>query len=493
MNRNNLHFMRNGISKFCIFIATFFIFLFQPLFADPFNLELVLNGEKTRTLSQNGITWTFSEPVEFGKFINDDYWVVGPVEIIDIYPPSENVAGRILNGSEINPDPTGGTQGFDSSMTYNTYDDNLNVALGVSSTSPLIINSPASLVSSISVSAAGNTPQLQAAAILTVLNASPPENSFRPSYTGTNKTIRFNDSDINRNYFKNLSPIGNSTPSWDDANTWFEKPWLDYRGSVSGRMLHPVDNMPNYGREMATMIGAGALMLNLDYPWSIKNKLLYGFLQYGIDLWGVLETGFSGWYQDGGHGGGRKFPILLAGLILGDVEMLNIGSLTTYYYNHIEGPIFGEDQTTIYLNEQEATRYIDNVTGLYPSTNAHRDYTDAYYTSDDWNFINSNGIQGIPEYSKWYGTTYQGRWISKRLDASYRRECHVNGFTGFILAVHILDLKDEWNHDALFDYADRYLAWSESVEAPSWHMHFSTFNRDMWNEYRSDYAPVWPD
>ena len=40
------------------------------------------------SLSQYGITWTFREEVEYGTFVNGDYWVVGPVEIVHIDPAS---------------------------------------------------------------------------------------------------------------------------------------------------------------------------------------------------------------------------------------------------------------------------------------------------------------------------------------------------------------------------------------------------------------------
>jgi hypothetical protein len=30
------------------------------------------------TLTQDGITWTFDKPVQYGKFVTGDYWVLGP-------------------------------------------------------------------------------------------------------------------------------------------------------------------------------------------------------------------------------------------------------------------------------------------------------------------------------------------------------------------------------------------------------------------------------
>ena len=38
------------------------------------------------SVSQYGITWTFAQPVRTGKFINGDWYVVGPVTVAKIDP-----------------------------------------------------------------------------------------------------------------------------------------------------------------------------------------------------------------------------------------------------------------------------------------------------------------------------------------------------------------------------------------------------------------------
>lgn len=62
---------------------------------------------KVSSVSQYGITWTFSEPREAGQFATGDWWVVGPVTIQTVAPaPTAN-----RNGSSVNP--KGGRQGYD--------------------------------------------------------------------------------------------------------------------------------------------------------------------------------------------------------------------------------------------------------------------------------------------------------------------------------------------------------------------------------------------
>ena len=51
-------------------------------------------ADTTGQISQFGITWTFAQPVTYGQFANGDYWVVGPVQIASIDPPSADIGGR---------------------------------------------------------------------------------------------------------------------------------------------------------------------------------------------------------------------------------------------------------------------------------------------------------------------------------------------------------------------------------------------------------------
>jgi len=436
--------------------------------------------QTTTSISQHGITWTFAEPVGYGQFVNGDYWVVGPVTINSFTPASvDNGTGRIINGSEINPNPNGSAEGYDSSMSMNTYSALLNVAFGVSAETPLIVPVNSSLVSTISMTQPLVVPQIKSAAVLTVLSSPPPANSFRPPYAGSNKTISHNETDINYNVLGSLAPTS-LAPSLSLSAGKFAKLWLDYRGGAAGRMMHPSDNMPNYGREMSTASGEAALLLNCNFTNADKRDLMIGYLQWGVDLWGVIQTGFNGWWQDGGHGGGRKFPVLFAGTVLGNSAMAGVGTLP---YNN---PVFGEDQSTFYLTEYEATRWLGG-DGKYPVDNEHRNFADAYYTSADWTFVNPNGKRGLPEYGKYLSSGFQGRWISRRHDASYRECCHVNSFTGWILATYVMGLKDKWNHDALFDYTDRYIGWSNELGSVAWTIHMSPFAGEMWRKYREVY------
>ncbi|MBI5563741.1 MAG: hypothetical protein HY870_02525, partial [Chloroflexi bacterium] len=310
-------------------------------------------------LAQFGITWTFDRSYEYGQFANGDYWVVGPLTITAISPASILSGTRTLNGSMINPSPhNGSTQGYDSAM-YGGYGPDFDAALNfarpngqaLSAANPLIVQPGSSLVSSISLPAAGARPQLKTAAILTVLATPAPVGSFRPPYSGSDKTIRFNAAQLDRARLARLAPVA-GTPGLAEVERYFERPWIDHVPGWIGRYHHPAENMPDYGREIAAEVGSGALMLNLDFTPQTKETLLVRYVQLGIDLYGVaINGGEENWPANGGHASGRKWPIVFAGIMLDDHAMQHIGP------GDGSGTVmFGEDGQTFYVTQADIDR-----------------------------------------------------------------------------------------------------------------------------------------
>ncbi len=423
-------------------------------------------------LSQFGITWTFNQPTEYGQFANGDYWVIGPVTITAISPASILSGTRTINGSMINPSPNDGTtQGYDSAM-YGGYGPDYSAALNVarptgqalSIANPLIVQPGSSLVSVISLPEAGARPQLQTAAILTVLAAPAPSGSFRPPYSGGDKTIRFNTTQLNRARLAQLTRVA-GTPSLAEVERYFERPWIDHVPSWMGRYHHPTENMSDYGREIATEVGIGALMLNLDFTPQEKETLLVRYVQVGIDLYGVaINGGEENWPPNGGHASGRKWPILFAGLMLGDNAMQHIGP-----GDGTGTVMFGEDGQTFYVTQADIDRT--------HSPDLRECYREEYQAADlnlpEWGIVHSDD-----------STADNKAWC-----AVYRECCTANAWAGFVLAAHIMDAKQLWNHDALFDYQDRYMA----LEKPGdWTRCWDDFTETMWDTYRSDYGVIWP-
>ncbi len=374
----------------------------------------------------------------------------------------------------LNPSPTNHNQGYDSAML--NYQSALNVAYQISASNPLVISPSKSLVSTISDPETndppyGKRPQIQTCAILTILSSAAPAGSFRPPYAGTDKTIRHNKSSLDYSSLNKLPLIGGNPrlkqQAGDAQNAsverMFERPWLDHRWGWYSDWYHPDYNMENYGRDLSTQVGIGALALNSNYTNAEKETLLIRMCQLGIDNYGVYQAGgFYVWEPDGGTGSGRKFPILLAGIALNDTNMGNIGQ------HAINDPYFGEDAQTFYVQQTSP--------GVY-------NYGYGGYTSAD---------VGLPEYGirhAHYSDPPGYRYDSKTWDSSYRRCCTANSWGGFVLATLAMNAKTQWGHNAIFDYMDRYMATEPSGDFRQW----NSWVEDMWDMYRAQFGPIWPN
>ncbi len=434
-------------------------------------------------ISQFGITWTFDADYTVGQFANDDYWVVGPVTIASIQPASIVIGERTINGSMVNPSPVlGRQQGYDSSMygkftRPGDYDPNLNAARpngqDLSPDNPLILQPDSSLVSTISIPEAGNSPQLKTAAVLTVLRSPAAAGSFRPPYAGYDKAVRFNEEQLDYSIFANLKPVP-GTPDLSSVERYFERVWLDHIPWWLGRTHHPSDNMEDYDRDICTQEGIGALMLNLNFKIQQKRTLFVRYVQVGIDNFGVIQSGGrDNWRQDSG----RKFPILLAGLALNDPNMKNIGSKSgDYAYTVPYGPDnppadlvrFEEDETTFYVSDIDIN--MSHSSEWKPDTRAEEliPYSASDLELPEWGLVR----------------LYDRTGINKAWEAQYRKVIG-QAYGGLILAVHAMGAKELWNHDAFFDYNDRYMQVETDLRQTS------QFVERMWDTYRNDYGPAW--
>lgn len=440
------------------------------------------------SISQYGITWVFDKKYQMGKFANGDYWVVGPVRIVDIYPRSTEISGRIMNGSMLNPVPGNKfNQGYDSTINHTTYVPSLNIAFNISNSNPLFLQNGSSIVSTISVTEPKKVPQLKTAAVLTVLDNPPPEGSFRPPYSGNDKIIRYNVRQLNYKLLNKLEPV-RATPLLSEVEQYFERPWIDHTPGFVARLIHPLENMPDYGREIANRIGIASLMLNLNYTDKEKETLLIRFVQLGIDLFGIVQNeGKDNWGGDGGHASGRKWPILFSGIMLNDPGMKNIGQKSgNYLYKKGYGPgkkpldyiSFGEDEQTFYVTLQDVK--LTNSSTWRPDARSGKPEP---YTKEDI---------GLAEWGINHAS--EPNHNNKAWNANYRQCCTALAWSGFILAAILMEdnakARTLWNHDALFDYQDRYMSVTASDGLnPGWRS-LDKFTENMWDTYRSRYGSV---
>ena len=430
------------------------------------------------SVSQHGITWTFAEPARVGRFVTGDWYVVGPVRIVAIDP--EPADGR--NGSMLNVDATIGRAGFDSRIPFGRFDEELYLA------PPIDLSPGDTLLSSISkdddikpmlwrVGADQRSP-ISTVAALTCLAEPVPADAFRPAYAGGVHEIH-----LARHLRRDLLPSlprdgiafvahqgGPDHPfTLADVERWFERPWIDL---AMDEFTAPVHNMPVYGREFSRAVGIASLLLVLDHSPEQKETLLLRLVQLGIDLWGLTQQGQPvTWTPLGGHGHGRKWPIVFAGLMLDDDAMRSPTRTRPEL-------IFSEDAQTAF--EQSWTG-AGVIYGGHMGTEGH-----------------PTGRPGWGQYE--HLPPEQWEFNAE----SWRRCCTSSAWVGMALAARILHAEDHWNHDAFFAYVDRWMTEDDTEhiqrieQAQGWDYSatwarqgfvYDPFVRDMWNRYRENVPP----
>jgi len=413
--------------------------------------------ERRSKVSQWGITWTFAEPARAGRFVTGDWWVVGPVTVKSIDPAPTD--GR--HGSVVNP-PAGERQGYDIRLDPprpKTYDPTLRAAL------PLALKPGDSLVSTISAEKQGSgnrTPEtvkgqycrgpIQTAAVLTCVAAPMPADAFRPPYVGTEK-LPFRASQLRRDLLPRVKPVG-KLPDVALYERYLQRIWLDHFPGWRNRAMHPWENMPDYGREITNIVSTLSLMLTVDDPEKKHETLLLKFVQLGIDYYGTALSHPGLWSGDGGHNSGRKMPILFAGVLLDHEGM-----------KHVKAA-FAEDQQTYHGDGWRGQKALWKISAGDGRKHEH-----------------------LPP-EKWDGPPFKGAnngWKSE----GYRG---LNGPTwvGEALAARLLGARGHWNHDAFFDYVDRWVAEEadgmvnrKTMERRGYRAAEPGFIRPMWDTYRA--------
>jgi hypothetical protein len=413
------------------------------------------------SVTQYGITWTFNQAREVGQFANGDYWVLGPVTITSITP---DFAAR-HNGWEVNPRSTS-KQGFDHRAA--SYSDSLVPAL------PYTSSGPASIVKSISVDTSQATcrPCLRAAAVLTVVEAIPPDSGrtvFRPPYFGMAKPY-YSINDLQTHLLPSLAPV-TSTPA---LGTRLTRVFLDHQSGWSGAAIHPTENMPEYGSSVAIATGEVALRLTLNDALSLKMPSLIGYVQVGIDLYHDLLGG-STWPANGGHALGRKLPMAFAGLLLGNTAMQD--AVSTAPFN-----TFQEDGHLPFV--QRANHGAGQVLFGDPGS-------DVGY----WQCVVTPDALGNRTLKDPYGFIDGGH----RPGGGYQYCCNSLTWKGHALMLHLMpQLKAIWGNDHLEVYEDRWVnlgAWAQpdSCAPPDFSDTTATgdFNSDTTkgSHYRKTYGP----
>jgi len=434
------------------------------------------------SIQRHGVTWYFDKEYEVGQFVNGDWWVKpeeeGSVRILSVDPMPEfasvpvaynpiSYGDRYINGSMLNPRTE--TQAYDSRVAA------FNASLGVQY--PVDVEPDSSLVSSISTTefncsggqGAGNFDlrgtcipgrhRLKGASVLTVLADTPPENTFRPAFAGTNKEL-YSSNDIYWERLPDLDIPADAPENLDYYLRGLERPWITHIAGANSRSLHPFENMLGYHAVIYNFYNDISYLTLANYPQ--RNELVKLYLQHAIDMYSTILDGQAG-------SGTSKHPLMLAGLLFDKqhfYEDINTRSLTpfrtdymTYYGDAVTSPVISDCRDDQGVQIPECT--------IVPDGQFYHGYAVGW---------GQGGIHREYEHLdplEWHKTQQCGE-DGTRCE-SYR---HINStnWSGPALSMHLLGLTEEWDHAPFLDYVDRYV--DQEGNLPD------GFRGIMWQNYR---------
>jgi len=390
------------------------------------------------SLTQYGVTWTFSEDVEYGQFVTGDYYVLDKgygVTVVSVSPLSD--AGE--SGSMINPVPNGG-QGFTASGSH--YKPSLSVNF------PISLQAGDALLSSISRGDAdsrdwsgrklGNGPRLKTVAVLTVLSEHPPAGTFRPSYSDREQTL-YNASQINFGVLPEKTitatlPVHAGFETLEYFERGMERPWILFGRGWQSRAIHPSETMADYHEQIGLFLSEVSVLLASDIP--NKELLINRFIQVGIDYY-YNPSDSSLW----------AWPVVFTGLLLDEPDMYNV-----WINNPASRTLRGH--TKLYYAEDVKAK---TVSTIIPENE----------TWVDWTSPTGKHVAFRKQIGQEYEHLHPSEWVCYKPDCKsevYRAQHDIYPLIGLTLSSILVDKKVELDvnamlaHDPIRDYADRWMS-----------------------------------
>jgi hypothetical protein len=374
----------------------------------------------TDQIVQHGVVFTFDGQHRFGRWANGDFWVVGPLTVTRIQPDA--AAGH--HGWEVSPSDVT-RQGFDARAA--AYDATLTPAL------PHVAQPGDALVKAVSLEPLDDAdcrPCLQTAVVLTVVEAPPPDDGltvFRPPYFGPARP-QYSTTALRPDLLPTLETV-DGAPGHAAVAAAFQRVQLDHQNGWSGAAIHPAENMPEYGSDVAVHTAEGALQLLVGPDGPDRDAAIVAYVQAGIDLY-HMALGGQTWPANGGHAEGRKLPIAVAALLLEDADMADL--VTTAGRD-----VFGENGGVVRSAAGDEVLF------------GQIDYAEEDY----WrNLVFDTGARTIIDP---YGFIDGGH----EPGGSYQFCCTAMAWKATAAAVRLLPgLEAIWNHPDFLAYVDRWVA-----------------------------------
>ena len=313
-----------------------------------------------------GVRITLAGSHNVGRYVSGEPYIVlnSATTITEINnPPNQDYGVCTATGGAMkNPIPME-TQGFCSLYTasvatpgqptsnekiYHAYDSSKDIQRSL----PYTVNPGDSVTVSIMRKDTAFKVPVYKIVLFMFVDVAPPAGSFRPGFYGTDRSLAFNESDIQwtrlANYSRNsMDSAKIRTQSYMEDDVRFPPlPWHEWSGEWTASLVRPQYNTANTNAENTAQFSAerfadAAMWINLDWTKAQKRKIVIRLIQNGIDMCSYHMAGGQ-MLASGSHQMGWKFPAFLAAVLLQDPAMLAItrnpdnfveGRLTTWRIN----------------------------------------------------------------------------------------------------------------------------------------------------------------
>ena len=249
--------------------------------------------------------------------------------------------------------------------------------------------------------------------------------------------------------------------------------------------------MDDYGTLLAEKLGWASLLCLSQLPsewtsgWpSLRDQLLIHSIQKGIDWAGAVQNqgaGLNGWWPDGGHSIGRKWPVMFSALMLGETALID--KIRTKSGDNVL-PLYGSQFGQEYANWGDKILFAEDGQTFFVQQ------ADIYGHNTTMDYV--SGDIGLPEYGMYH--VHVPHKDDRYLISDHRLKNTGSVYGAFAIAALIMNQKANWNHDAFFYYTDRWVeicSFHVPYNAGDWKFHETAIALFMWNSYRGNHPPIW--
>lgn len=417
------------------------------------------------SVTQYGITYTFSETQAVAQYPTGDWRVLGPVSITSITPASTQASGVYLDdpaawgpswvhGATRNPGNRSWTPGGLIATNKGNQSQGLNQVPSITgyggtpyshsanqdpgATGVPLDVSTGTVMKFVSRDGQGGRGAPYKAtrpggldmAVLTVVDDLGAANALRPGVPAADTSHHFIESDWDLSIFNNFAKPS-AAPTAAAAIAAVQRAFaLQFTDSVNSENAHAYNNHPSYGREIAKSVHTTALALHCDYTSAEKIAMLNGLYGLAIDTHERMIEGGDCQVPSGGGNGWKKSVLCIVRAALRNASATAKLAEMAAICNAQQNFGFAEDKQI-----REVTAAVIATPREYLLGRALDPYV-------DW-------MEGAYDFTSGGTTLSSG---GTNWSAPYRDEFGSGAFGGALAVMMTTGARALWNRDPLFQY-----------------------------------------